>query len=71
MISFNIGLISAIHQHELAMGVHVSPPSLICLLSPTLTHPSRLLQSPSLNSLSHIANFHWLSILHIVVYMLP
>ena len=33
--------------------------------------PSRLLQSPGLSSLSHMANSHWLSILHMVVYMLP
>ena len=37
----------------------------------TLSHPSRLLQSPGLNSSSHTANFNWLSILHVVVYMLP
>ena len=34
-------------------------------------HPSRLFQSPSLSSLSHRANFHGLSILHMLVYMLP
>ena len=62
-----IGLISAIHQHKLAIGVHVSPPS----VPPTLSQPSRLLPSSSLSSLSHTANFHWLSILHMVVNMLP
>ena len=31
----------------------------------------RLSQSPSLSSLNHTTNFHWLSILHILVYMLP
>ena len=44
-------------------------PSLLTL-SPT-SHPSELLQSPSLSSLSHMANSHWLFILHTVVYMLP
>ena len=29
---------------------------------PSLAHPSRLLQSPSLSSLSHTANSHWLFI---------
>ena len=33
-------------------------------MSHLLPHPSRLLQSPSLSSLSHEANSHWLSILH-------
>ena len=38
-------------------------PSLFKLpLSPTLTHPSRLIQSPCLSFLSHTANSHWLSI---------
>ena len=40
-------------------------PSLLKL--PPTSHPSRLLQSPVLNSLSHTANSHCLSILHIVV----
>ena len=31
----------------------------------------RLSQSPSFSSLNHTTNFHWLSILHILVYMLP
>ena len=57
--------ISAIHQHELAIGVRMSPSSWISLPSPTLSHPSRLLQSPSLSSLSHRVNFHWLSIFYI------
>jgi len=47
----------------------MSPPSWTSLPPPTLSHPSRLLQSLGLSSLSHIANFHWLSILHMVVYM--
>ena len=44
------------------------PPS--HLPPPTPSHPSRLLQSPHLSSLSHTANSHWLSILHTIVYML-
>ena len=36
---------------------------------PSPPHPSRLLQRPGLNSLSHTANSHWLSILHMVMYM--
>ena len=68
---YNISLISAIQQHELAIDVQMSPPSGTSLLPPTLCNPSRLLQSPDVSSLSHTANFHWLSILHTVVYMLP
>ena len=49
---YNIGLFSVIYQHELTIGVHTPPPSSISLLSPTHSHPSRLLQSPSLSSLS-------------------
>ena len=36
---------------------------------PIPPHPARLSQSTGLSSLSHIANFHWLSILHVVEYM--
>lgn len=27
LLAYNIGLISAIHQHELVKGVHMSPPT--------------------------------------------
>ena len=40
----------------------MSPCSWIFLPRPTHSHLSRLLQSPSLSSLSHTANSHWLSI---------
>ena len=46
----------------------MSPPSCTSLPPPTVSHPSELLQSPSLISLSHTANFHWLLILHMEVY---
>ena len=59
-------LVSAIHQHGLAtsIGSFGSLPPIS-----TASHPSRLSQSPSLSSLSHTANSHWLSILHMLVYM--
>ena len=63
----NIVLASAIHQDESAIGMHVSPPSLTSLPPPTPLG----CQSPGLSSLSHTANFHWLSVLHMVVYTLP
>ena len=40
------------------------PPISHCILS-------RLSQSPGLSSLCHTANFHWLSISHMVTYMFP
>ena len=46
MIGYNVGLISVIHQHELTIGVHTSPPFWISLPPPAHSHPSKLLQSP-------------------------
>ena len=37
----------------------------------TPSHLCRLLHSVELNSLCHTANSHWLSILHMVMYMFP
>ena len=54
--------LSAKHQYESAIGMYMSPPSWTSLPSPCPSHSS-LLQSPSLSSLSHTANSHWLSIL--------
>ena len=48
----------------------MSPLSWTSLPPPTLSHSSKLLQNPSVSSLSHTANFHWLSILPVVVCML-
>ena len=38
---------SAIHHHESAIGIHVTPPSGTCLPSPSPPYPSRLSQSTS------------------------
>ena len=62
---------SILYQHESAIGIHMSPPSGSSLPPPTPFHHFRLLQSPGLSSVSHTANSHWLSILHMVVYMFP
>jgi len=61
---YNVVLVSAIHQHGSAIGIHMSPPSSASLPP----HPSLLglSQITSLSSLSHTANAHWLSILHIL-----
>ena len=51
---------------KISLGIRKSPP-----LEPPPTslptHPFRLLQSPCLSSLSHTANSHWLSSLHMVM----
>ena len=41
------------------------------LTPPAPSHPSNLSQSTSLSSLSHIASSHWLSVLHVFVYIFP
>ena len=40
---YSIGLISVIHQHELTIGIHMSPPSWIFLPPHAHSHPSRVL----------------------------
>ena len=62
----NIVLVSAKHQHESAVSIHVSPPSWTSLPSPAPFHPCRMLES-GLSSLSQITNCHWLSTLHMVI----
>ena len=42
---YNIVMVFAIHQHELAISIHVSPPSLFPPPHPSPLHPSRLTQS--------------------------
>ena len=66
---YNIVLVSAIHQHESARGIHVSPPSRTPLPSPSPTHPSRLSQSTGLSFLCHTAHFRLLSLLHTGMYV--
>ena len=64
-------LISAVYQHESAIGIHMSPSSGTSLPSPTshLISPFRLSQSTGLSSPHHRANSHRLPMLHTVVYM--
>ena len=59
----------AIHQHESAIGIHMSPPS--CTLAPTSLSPipPDCHRAPALGSLCRIANSHQLSILHVVMCM--
>ena len=66
---YSIVLVFAKHQHESVLGIHRSPPSQTSLSPPSPSQPSRLLQCPGLSSLSHMANFYWLSILHMAMYV--
>ena len=54
--------------------IHMNQPWVYIFLSllnflPTPSDPSRLSQSPCLSSMSYMANSHWLSILHMVIYV--
>jgi len=61
---YSIVLVSAIYQHESAKYTYVS--SLLNL--PPTYHPTPLgCQSSGLSTLHHIANSHWLYILHMVM----
>ena len=65
---YNYVLVSAIHQHELAIVIYMLP------LEPPFHLPSHLTPlgcygALGLSSLHHRANFHGLSILHMVKYM--
>ena len=62
-------LISAVHQHEAAIGIHMSPRSWTSLPPPSPSHLSRWSQFPVLSSLHQAANPHWLSVSHVVVYV--
>ena len=62
-------LVSAIYQHESAVGIHMSPPSWASLPPPTPSHPSRLSQNTWLSPLLHTANSHQLSVLHMGMFM--
>ena len=53
-------MVPAIHQHESAISIYMSPPSWASLPSSTPSHHS------GLSSLHPTANFHWPSILHMV-----
>ena len=44
-LAYDIVMVSAIHQHEMAIVIHMSPPSWISLLSLSPSYPSRLSQS--------------------------
>ena len=59
---YSIMLVSTKHQHESAISLPMSLPTSTSLPPSSPSHPSRLIPSPSLSSLSPIANSHQLSI---------
>ena len=64
-------LVSGIHQHDSATGIHMSAPSWTSLPPPCPSHPSRLSQNTGWSALCHTANSHLLSILHMIIYVFP
>ena len=66
-----IVLVSATHQDESAIGVHMSPPSWTSLLPSAPSHPCRLSQGTRLSSLCFTANPHWLSLSHTIMDLFP
>ena len=57
---------SAIHQHESTIGIHMSLPLKTPSHLPPTPTPLGYHRAPALGSLPHIANSHWLSMLHMV-----
>ena len=64
-------MIFVIHQYELSIGIHVSPPSWTSLLHlPPYLIPLGCHRTPTLCALLHASNPHWLLILHMAMYMI-
>jgi len=61
-------MVFARHQHESAIGIHVYPPPESLLPPPSSPYPSRLSQGTGFGIPMSYIKFHWLSVLHMVVY---
>ena len=61
----------AIHQHELAIDIHVSPHPEPTSHLPPHPNPPGCHRAPALGALLYASNSHWSSILHMVTYMFP
>ena len=60
----------AIHQHETAARIYVSPhPILLSHLPPHPPVPLDCPRAPALSALLHASIMHWASVLHTVVHM--
>ena len=69
LITLQYCSVFAIHCHESAMGVHVSP-----ILNPPLHLPPHPIpqghpNAPALSALSHASNLDWRSVSHMIIYM--
>ena len=62
-------VVFAIHQHESALGVHVSHHPEPHFHLPPYPTPLGYPRVPALDALIHILNLYWSSILHMVIYM--
>ena len=62
-------MVSAIHQHDSAIGIHMSLPSRTTSQLTSRTTPLGCHRELALVFLCHIADSHWLYILHMVMYM--
>ena len=67
-IGYNTVLVSTIYQYESAIGIYWSPPSWPSF--PLHPMPLGCHRALGLSSVHHKTNSHWLSILHMVMYML-
>ena len=70
----NIMMVFAIHWHESAIGIHMSPPSWIHAPPPALDIPPQPTpvgchKALTLGSLHLTSYSHWLSVLHMVMYV--
>ena len=67
---YSILLVSAVHQHESAIGVHMPLPLEPSSHLPPNSNTVHCHRVPNLNSLHLTANFHWLSVFTLYVSML-
>jgi len=65
---YNTVKVFAILQHESAIGICISPPSLVPLPPLFPSHPLGCHRALALGSLHHTSSFHWPSILQVVMY---
>ena len=68
---YNIVMVFAIHHCESTIGIHVSLPSEYFSHLPLYPIPLGCHRTLALGALLHALNSHWISVLHMVMYMFP